>query len=261
MNSWIAHRKPNPEAVLRLFCFPYAGGGASVYKTWADHLAPSVDVCPIQLPGREGRRGEPPFTRLLPLVGAISETILPLLDRPFAFFGHSLGAKVAFELARALQRSHRLNLAHLFISACPAPQLLKGETIYDLPEDEFIAKLRILNDGPDSICDRPRALKTLLPCIRADFEVYDTYTYSPGPLLRCPITVLGGDKDPAVSLQQLSRWRDLTTSRFNLRVLGGDHFFLRTVQPVILEILSNELNGVLRPSAPSSCERAHSKSV
>src|SRR5262245_17886558 len=133
MNSWISHWRHNPEARLRLFCLPYAGGGASSYKTWAENLPPAVEVCPVQPPGREGRRGELPFTRLLPLIGAISEAILPLLDRPFALFGHSLGAKVAFELARALQQKHGFNPVYLFISACPAPQLPNHEMIHNLP--------------------------------------------------------------------------------------------------------------------------------
>jgi medium-chain acyl-[acyl-carrier-protein] hydrolase len=173
------------------------------------------------------------------------------LDRPFAFFGHSLGAKVAFELARLLQKSHGLNPVRLFISACPAPHLPKDEMMHNLPEDKFVEVLRRLNGALTNIIDHPRALKMVLPCIRADFEVYDTYTYLPGPLLHCPITALGGDKDPVVSLEELSRWRDLTKSSFKFRVLRGDHLFLRSAQSAILEIVSNELRATLQTQALS----------
>src|SRR5215475_3470023 len=145
MNSWIVHRKPNPEAKLRLFCFPYAGGGASIYKTWADHLPSEVDVCPIQPPGREGRRGEAPYNSMPPLIEAVTEAILPLLDRPFALFGHCMGAKVAFELARYLRQHYHLNPSHLFVSACPAPQLEIEGTTHDLPEKTLIDLLRMLS--------------------------------------------------------------------------------------------------------------------
>ncbi|HKX31467.1 MAG TPA: alpha/beta fold hydrolase [Blastocatellia bacterium] len=239
---------------MRLFCFPYAGGGASLYKSWADSLPSSVEVCPVQPPGREGRRGEAPFTRLLPLVKAISERIEPLLNLPYAFFGHSLGAKIAFELARDLQRGFNLNPACLFISACPAPQMPNEAPAFDLPDDRFVERMRRLNGVPEHIDPHRKALRVVLPCIRADVEMYDTYTYVPGPLLRCPIVVLGGDRDPLADLNQLSCWRDLTSSRFSLQMLSGDHFFLRTIQPSILRIVSEELNTIIQTSLPPARE-------
>jgi surfactin synthase thioesterase subunit len=248
MNSWIAYRKPDLGAKLRLFCFPHAGGGASVYKTWADQLPSGVEVCPIQPPGREERRGEAPYTRMSPLIGAIAGAILPLLDRPFAFFGHCLGARVAFELARFLRQNHNLDPVQLFISACPAPQLEGDGTIYNLPEDRLIDVLRVFDGTLNVIFHHRPLLKLFLPCIRADFEIFDTYTYLPGTLLHCPLTVFGGDTDPMVPVNQLSSWRELTTSRFDLQVVRGGHFFLHTVQPAILEILSAQLESLVCPT-------------
>jgi len=246
MNSWIVHRKPNLEAKLRLFCFPYAGGGASIYKNWADHLPSEVDVCPIQPPGREGRRGEAPYNSMPPLIEAVTEAILPLLDRPFALFGHCMGAKVAFELARYLRQHYHLNPSHLFVSACPAPQLALDGTTYDLPEKTLIDLLRMLSGTLHVIFSHPALIKLVLPCIRADFEIYDTYSCRPEPSLHSPLTVFGGDTDPIVKVNHLSSWRELTTSRFNLHVMNGGHFFLHTVQPAILKVLTGQLDGVLK---------------
>src|SRR5438552_7109196 len=120
-DSWLACLKPRPHAAVRLFCFPYAGGGASAFRCWPDALPASIEVCPVQLPGRETRFREPPYTRLAPLAEALGHALRPFLDRPFAFFGHSMGALVAFELTRWLRRAGGPQPAHLFVSACAAP--------------------------------------------------------------------------------------------------------------------------------------------
>ncbi|HEX8183430.1 MAG TPA: thioesterase domain-containing protein [Blastocatellia bacterium] len=244
-NRWIAYHRPSPNAKLRLFCFPYAGGGASVYKNWRNIMPQSIEVCPVQLPGREGRVSEPAFTRITSLVEALSEEILPLLDRPFAFFGHSLGGRICFEVARHLQRNYDLTPAHLFVSACSAPHLPNTEkSLHDLPHDKLVEKLRLLNGTSGRILDHPRILRMLLPAIRADFEIYDTYKYSPGPLDNCPITVFGGDCDPVVGPDHLRAWRELAMSDFNLRLFPGDHFFVHTALSFVIRVVSETLQNI-----------------
>src|SRR5262245_25071207 len=142
---WLAFARPRPQAAIRLFCFPYAGGGASVFRGWANGLPGSVEVCPVQIPGRETRFREPAFTRLPLLIEAVAESLGPHLDRPFALFGHSLGALVAFELARHLQRERGPEPVHLFVSGCGAPQTRGQETLlHTLPAAEFRRELQRL---------------------------------------------------------------------------------------------------------------------
>ena len=149
LDSWIAFRKPNPQARLRLFCFPYAGAGASIFRTWPDGLPADVEICPVQYPGRGTRPMETPFTEISSLVRALAQAMLPLVDKPFAFFGHSLGALVAFELAQELRRQSSLQPARLFVSADRAPQIpRRNRPIHALPEGEFLAELRRLNGIP-----------------------------------------------------------------------------------------------------------------
>lgn len=242
LDSWVAGRKPNPQARLRLFCFPYAGGAASVFRNWSDGLPADVEVCPVQLPGRGTRLMEPPFSRLSPLVEAMAEALLPLLDKPFALFGHSLGSLVSFELARQLRAKHQVRPVRLFVSAGPAPQIpRRGLPIHSLPEREFTAELRRLNGTPGELVDHKELMDIVLPSLRADFALYESYRYSSGPPLNCPISTFGGLSDQKVSHCDLEAWRDQTAVSFSIRMFPGDHFFLKTMQPLLLRALSQEL--------------------
>jgi medium-chain acyl-[acyl-carrier-protein] hydrolase len=243
-DSWIACRKPRPQARLRLFCFPYAGGGALIFRTWADGLPADVEVCPIQLPGRGTRLMEPLFTQLSPLIQALAQALLPLLDKPFAFFGHSLGALVSFELARQLRRQYGVQPVRLFVSAGRAPQLPhRGLPVHTLPEGDFLAELRRLNGTPRAVLEHEELMQIALPVLRADFAVYETYVYSTELPLNCPISTFGGLRDRTVSQSDLEAWREQTRSSFSLQMFPGDHFFLNTTQPLLLRVLSQELHG------------------
>jgi medium-chain acyl-[acyl-carrier-protein] hydrolase len=250
MNPWIGCPKPNPQARLRLFCFPYAGGGASIYRSWPDGLPQSVEVCAIQLPGRERRLLEPPFTNLGLLVETIAQSILPYLDKPFAFFGHSMGAKISFELAQRLLTNNTLTPTHLFISASRAPHLpTRRRPLHDLPEDEFIEELRLLNGTPKEVLEHPELMKLMIPILRADFSINETYQHSAAPALDLPITAFGGLQDQNVSREDLEAWRDYTSASFTTRMLPGDHFFIHVSQSVLLRAVSEDLHRVLKGSA------------
>jgi medium-chain acyl-[acyl-carrier-protein] hydrolase len=241
-DSWIAFRKPNPQARLRLFCFPYAGTGASIFRTWSDGLPADVEVCPVQFPGRGTRLMESPFTQLSPLVQALAEALVPLLDKPFAFFGHSLGALVGFELARQLRRHSGVQPVGLFVSADRAPQIPpRDRPLHALPEGEFLNELRRLNGIPGKVLEDIELMQIMLPVLRADFAVYETYVYTTEPPLDCPISTFGGLQDHRVSRGDLEAWRDQTNASFSLQMLPGDHFFLNKAQPLLHQVLSQEL--------------------
>lgn len=242
--SWLSCYRRKPEAVLSLICFPHVGSGASIFRAWPDALPATVEVCPIQLPGRERRVLEPAFNNLPLLVETAAPALLPYLDKPFAFFGHSMGAAICFELARHLRQTHNVEPVHLFVSGRPAPQLRMEETktTYDLPESAFVEELRRLKGTPEEVLQRPELMSFMMPMLRADFELIETYRYLAGPPLDCPITALGGTQDEEVSREDLQAWREQTTSAyFSLHMLPGDHFFLHSASSLLLKILSQEL--------------------
>jgi medium-chain acyl-[acyl-carrier-protein] hydrolase len=241
-NPWFAHVALNPRAMLRLFCFPHAGGGASTFRNWSSGLPLSVEVWPIQPPGRETRMLEAPFTRLMQLAQAIEQAIRPYLDRPFAFFGHSMGARVCFEVARLLRQCSGPQPVSLFISADRAPQLSNPNApIHALPKDEFIAELRRLNGTPESVLQCAELMELLLPLLRADLTLIETYAYQPQAPLDCSISAMGGLQDPEANRQELDAWREQTRGSFTLRIFPGDHFFLASSKAAVLAALSQDL--------------------
>ncbi len=224
---WIVFRKPRPSARLRLFCFPYAGGGASAYRSWAAALPDSVEVCPVQLPGRENRLSETPYAHMGELVSALDQALAPYLDLPHACFGHSMGAAVAYAWTRHRQAQGQSAPAHLLVSARRSPQLPDPEEpAYGLPDPQFKARLRALNGTPEEVLNHPELMALMLPLVRRDFQLNDTYQPDPGPPLDCPVTAFGGLDDHKVSQAQLDAWRDTTRDRFQLRMLAGDHFYI-----------------------------------
>lgn len=255
LDSWLELPAPNPQARLRLFCFPYAGGGASIYRAWPRHLPPDVEVWAIQLPGRETRLFDTPFTRVDPLVRALHAALQPHLQRPFAFFGHSLGALLAFECARTLSAAGRVP-AHLFVSGCRAPQLPPiGEPIHALPDRQFVHALRRLQGTPEEVLRNSELMDLLLPRLRADFALAETYAYVPGPALPCPISAYGGIADSEVTQADLAAWRQHTARGFSLHRLPGDHFFIHHNEAQLLHSLSSELMSIKdRPTDSSITE-------
>ena len=239
---WIRRTEPNPDAKLRLFCLPYAGGGASLFRRWAEAVPPEIDILPIQLPGREDRFSEAPFNRMFPLVRALVESVYPWLDLPFAIFGHSLGALVGFELARYLRWSLNRTPEHLFVSACPAPQVSHQQSpIYALPEPDFIAGIRQFHTVPPAFLEEPDLLELFLPLLRADFAVYETYIYTPEAPLECPITAFCGGNDPNASLLEVGAWHSQSSISFIMRVFPGDHFFIHTSEKLLVDAIAEML--------------------
>jgi medium-chain acyl-[acyl-carrier-protein] hydrolase len=245
-STWLPQFKPNSRARIRLFCFPYAGGGSLTYRNWAEKLPPSVEVCPVDLPGRGRRLREQAFTNLDDLVRAAAVALQPRLYEPFAFFGHSMGAIISFELARLIKQEYGLKPLHVFVSSRRAPQCPSDEpSTYDLPQVEFIEDLRRLNGTPKEVLEHPELLQVLLPILRSDFEVCQTYRYLPGPPLECPITAFGGALDADVTRTHMEGWREMTSAGFKLFMSPGDHFHINSFQPQLLHTLSTELEAVV----------------
>ena len=242
MSPWINCPKPNPGAKLRLFCFPYAGGSALIYQRWPDVLPASIELCAVQLPGRGARHAERPFARIGPLVEAAAENLLPYMDRPFALFGHSIGAIISFELARHLRRKHQLEPVRLLVSGRRAPHVPDTEPpTYDLPEPEFIEKLRQLNGTPQEVMEHAELMQLMIPLLRADFAISETYSYYEEAPLSCPISAYGGLQDTEVPRENLEAWREHTTAAFVLRMLPGDHFFINQSQSHLTWMVAREL--------------------
>ena len=245
-SPWFAYNQPSAGAKLRLFCFPFAGGGASFYRNWAQELPADIDVCPIQLPGRETRMREKSLTRITPLINEITTALLPWLDKPYCLFGHSMGALVVFELARQLVTVHKSKPEHLLVSGFNAPQLeYKSALRHDLPEKEFIAELSRMEGTPKEVLESPELMQLLLPLLRSDCAVCDFYTYENLPALDCPISVYGGAGDHETPLAGLDAWRVQTSSAFNCKLFDGGHFFLHSARQEFLSHLASELSVVL----------------
>lgn len=253
LNAWAVYPSRNPNARLRLFCFPYAGGGATVFSSWPRGLPPEVEVVAVQPPGREARIGETPIPDLAKLVEAMHPELLPHLgEKPFAFYGHSNGGLMAFELARTLRRTGGPMPRHLFIGGRPAPQLeLHEEMIHALPHDEFLAALRRFAGTPEEILANAEIMELIEPVIRADFSLGETYRWNPEPPLDLPISAYAGEKDEEVSPDQVEAWREQTTREFRFARFPGDHFFLNVDRAMVLQELSRELRPLLATLAPA----------
>lgn len=247
-SPWLVWPRPNPDARLRLFCFPYAGGGAAIYRNWSAKLQTDLEVIPIELPDRGSRIREAPFTRLSSLIEAAAPEIIPHLNKPYAFFGHSMGALVSFEMARYLRRHypHALAPAHLFVSGRSAPQCDIGRhPVHNLAELALLMEIRRLNGTPPEVLADPELMALVLPVLRADFAVWDTYVYEHEEPLACPISAYGGLLDGDVNRAQVAAWEEQTSASFRVSMFPGNHFFLHANERLLLQTLARELQGVI----------------
>jgi medium-chain acyl-[acyl-carrier-protein] hydrolase len=240
---WIARQSTRARARLRLFCLPYAGGGARIYRTWADALPDDVEVCAVQLPGRDQRHNETPITDASKLIDALSVVLRPYLDMPYALFGHSMGAVLAYELARRLGAAYDREPSGLFVSAHGAPHLPRRRPpSHHLPDDKFIARMKALNGTPAEVFANPELLALLLPMLRADFKLVETYAELPGPVLTCPVLAIGGRSDSDVPPTSLEGWATVTRGPFKSMLFEGDHFFINSERETLLRVLKHYLS-------------------
>lgn len=243
-NSWIKCFQPNPQAKLRLFCLPYAGGSAAVFRPWSSQLPEMVEVCALELPGHGSRVMETPFTEMSPLIEALGSALSPHFNKPYAFLGYSFGALIGFELARYCQRHCPCQPVYLFACARSAPHLPILAPLHALPESEFLQELHRLNGTPKAVLENSELIQLLMPTLRADLTINETHEVDAEAPLAIPIAAFGGWQDPTVSVEQLEAWRRHTSAKFSLQMLPGDHFFIKTSQSLLLEELTKKLNQV-----------------
>ncbi|MFD1516002.1 thioesterase II family protein [Pseudonocardia yunnanensis] len=248
-NPWVVRRRMVPQPRLRLFCFPFAGGGATVYRDWPRLVPPDVEVCAVQPPGRESRLGEDAYSSLQDLLPPLAGALGELLDVPYVTFGHSLGGLVNFELARYLRRTGGPLPRHLLVSGRRPPHLRSDdehEPMHKMDDDRLLDAVLELNGTSPEIRDHPELLELALPLMRADFAISETYEYTPEAPLPCPITAFSGAADPHVTRSEAADWAQHTSGGFELRMLPGDHFFLTTAQEQLLADISQLLSGIPR---------------
>ncbi|MCU1323505.1 MAG: thioesterase [Acidobacteriaceae bacterium] len=246
-SPWCVVQLPRPEARLRLFAFPYAGAGASIYSSWGKYLSDDVECYAIQMPGREGRLSEPPIASWDILIPQLASSLLHLFDRPFAFFGHSLGAAIAFELSRYLQRSRLPEPVHLCVSGRRAPQFIReSPPTYDLPTKDFSRELARWGT-PKEVLDEPELLDVFLPLLRADFCLSESHGYTDGSPLNCPISAYGGALDEHIRSNHLQGWSLHTANSFRSVLFPGGHFFLNENRSLVISDLNQELKSVNDP--------------
>ncbi|VFN03626.1 MAG: medium-chain acyl-[acyl-carrier-protein] hydrolase [Candidatus Kentron sp. G] len=249
-NTWIAG-VDNPLAKMRLFCFPFAGGDTLTYRAWPRQLSPEIELRPIKLPGREDRFGETCFRKAVPLARVLAAALSSYLDLPFAFFGHSMGALLAFEFTRELRRWGGAQPVCLMVSGRRAPRIpLAREPFHTLPDPALIEKLRTYYAGgtPELVLREPELMALFLPVVRADLAITDAYVYPPESPLDCPIHAFGGEADHTVPKADLDAWREQTTGRFTLRLFPGGHFYLneKSSGGALARAVSEELEGLKR---------------
>ncbi|UXI70696.1 thioesterase II family protein [Tahibacter amnicola] len=231
---------------MRLICLPYAGGSASTYLPWATHLPADVELVCVQPPGRASRMGERPHSEMDDLVAELTAAFSGIADKPYALFGHSLGSRVAYAFAQQCERAGLPGPRLLIASGSRAPHFPGDkDCVYDLPEAQFIDKLRELNGTPEEVLNNAELIQFLIPLLRADFKIADVYQAEPCRL-HCPIVVLAGTEDWEVTEAAAEGWRELSNGQCDIHWIPGGHFFVEHSRAVVLEKVNAAIAGITR---------------
>jgi medium-chain acyl-[acyl-carrier-protein] hydrolase len=254
-DPWLVRVRPNPSASLRMFCFPFAGAGASAYFPWQNLAHPSIELIAVQPPGRESRVRETPLSSLDAIASGATQAIRVYANGPYCLFGHSMGALAAFEVARKLRAEGYPPPVHLFVSARRAPHCPSElDPVHHLGDAELIEELRRRWGGiPDQVLREPELINMLLPGLRADLTAVEKYTHRQGERLDCPISVFGGEHDKTVAFEDLLAWHAHTRGTFRLRMIAGDHFFIRSHRQQIVDAVGEDLAPFLNAREYEAC--------
>ncbi|MER6468874.1 thioesterase II family protein [Streptomyces collinus] len=238
--EWIRSFHPAPRAAAQLVCLAHAGGAASYFFPVSRALSPAVDVLAVQYPGRQERRREAPFEDAELLADAVAGQLADLTDRPLALFGHSLGATVAFEVARRLEAAGT-TLSALFVSGRTAPSRHRAQWVHLGDDERLLAEIVKMEGTEPAMLQDAELVRMILPALRSDYKAAETYRYRPGPPLRCPVVALTGDADPQVTEAEAGAWREHTTGPFDLRVFTGGHFYLNQHAGEVVALIRERL--------------------
>ncbi|MFE7191540.1 thioesterase II family protein [Kitasatospora sp. NPDC057541] len=249
---WLRQYRPAPEAAVTLVAFPHAGGSASYFQPLSGALGPRTQVLCLQYPGRQDRRHEPCLDTVDAFVDAICAVLRPRTERPLVFFGHSMGAVLAYETARRLEAERAVDLLGLIVSGRRSPTTTRHETVHLRDDAGILAEIQQLNGTDSTLLDDEDIRRMILPCLRADYTAVETHVHRDGPPLRCPVTVLTGDADPQVTRQEAERWTEVTAGGFRLRTFPGGHFFLSSQQGPVTRALTDSLTAFRTGTAESA---------
>jgi medium-chain acyl-[acyl-carrier-protein] hydrolase len=243
-NPWISRPRKRPEASFRLFCFPRAGGGVASFRSWPEDCHPEIEVALVQPPGRENRLREVPLHTMESLVSSVCDAMTELLDRPYALFGHSLGAKVAFETSRELRQRGLPEPVCFFAAASAGPAVpWTRPLLHSLGDLELLQEIQRRYGGvPQGILADRELWPFLVPALRADLTILETYRYAENPPLSCPITCFCGTGDAMTPESEAEEWRRQTSAKFRLHMLPGDHFFPLQERPRVLKQIATDLS-------------------
>ena len=245
-NPWLVKSAAKQNPKLKLFCLPFAGGSSVAYRDWGRLLPDGIEAIAVEIPGRGQRLMEPLITSLPELVEQIGAHIRDELDRPYAFFGHSMGATLAYELSHHLATRFNTQPVFLFLSGRSAPHLCdREEPIHQLPDEDFREKIRSFEGTPPEIMQHKELMELLMPIIRADFKMVETYVHESRPPLDIPMSLFGGLEDESTPRAHLDAWQGYTTSSFSVRMFPGGHFFLQKQTGRILELILRDLSGIM----------------
>ena len=241
--KWFIPQRRNPAARINLFCFHHAGGAASFYRAWPAALSAQVQLIPVQMPGRETRHGEAFAPSLEAMVNELLQYRAVFADKPYAMFGHSLGALFAFELARTLAGREGLAPRFLVASGHGAPRRKPAEELlHVLPDAAFIARMREKYGGiSDEVMNSPELLQFLLPRFRADIGIAEQHVSREGAPVRFPVVALHGRDDTSVSTEDLTGWQNETQARVRIHEFEGDHFFIESSERQVIGVLNKLL--------------------
>ncbi|MCI4065618.1 alpha/beta fold hydrolase [Micromonospora sp. R77] len=241
-DSWIRRFFPSPRAEFQLICLPHAGGSAPFYRPVAQALSPRVEALAVQYPGRQDRRHEPMIDSIGELADRVAEAVRPAVDRPFAIFGHSMGATLAYEVGVRLEATgHRPE--RLFVSGRRAPSAHRDERVHLSDDAGLIAELRTLAGTDQRVFGDDELLRMVLPAIRNDYRAAETYRHTGGPRLGCPVLALTGDRDPKATHDEVAAWRTHTDGDFELKTYPGGHFYLVEHAADVIRVIDGRLGG------------------
>jgi len=241
LDKWVPYRNENATVQFRVIGFPHAAGNAFFYRSWRKYTPPDLDFCPVELPGHGQRIDEMPFTDLGALASILQVILAPLLTVPFAFFGHSTGACIAFEAARMLRAADERSATHLFVSGRPAPgHAGAGRSIRSLSDQDLLAVLIRYGGTPAVVMERTELMAAILPALRADLALVESHRLFEGTRLSCPITVFSG-ADDTIDNASLQAWRDFTAETIRVQMFSGDHFYLSEAGEALIGEMAKEV--------------------
>jgi medium-chain acyl-[acyl-carrier-protein] hydrolase len=245
-SKWFNYLKRPIKPKLTIVCFPFAGGDASFYQNWATEIKADVQIISIQFPGRANRFLESPYTNLNDLIVELIKNWECFIETPYVLFGHSLGGLAIYELTRILNENNQMQPLHLFISGCKAPHLLKNKERYLLPKQAFIEMIKEMDGTPKEIVENQEMMDLLVPMLRADFQLIETYTHQEKhKRIRLPITLMGGTEDPEVGMEDLEAWKSVIEGPCKLQLFQGGHFFLKDSEKEFFDFINTEIEEII----------------